>query len=318
MRKFLIGIIFLSVAFCMISADVAWARTYQLGILPLRKPSEMLKRFNALEKYLQQETGLDIKLRLYPTTGYTGGYTAIVRDVANGTIDFAWLASVTCVQAHESGPVIPFICAQKAGSPTYHGHLAVRVDAPFQSLEDLKGKKVAGTSASSTSGNLMPSAWLKDQGIDKFKYFGAYEYLGRHDNACQAVISGQFDACFVNEATFDSFNKDKVQLRSLWRHAAVPEFPMCVNTEEVDAETLAKVKAALLVMHEKDRPGLEAVSRKYDKWVSIDWEDYMEMKKTVDTVHGQKFYDLDYWQAEADKKAKEKEAKKAAEAKKAK
>ncbi|MCK4993425.1 MAG: phosphate/phosphite/phosphonate ABC transporter substrate-binding protein, partial [Candidatus Omnitrophica bacterium] len=308
MRKFIIGFIVFCLLSCVVMSEVAWAKTYQIGILPLRKPSEMLERFDALEKYLQRETELDIKLKLYPTTGYTGGYTAIVRDVANGTIDFAWLASVTCVQAHESGPVIPFVCAQNAGSPTYYGHLAVRVDAPYQSLEDLKGKKVAGTSASSTSGNLMPTSWLKGQGIDKFKYFGAFEYLGRHDNACQAVISGQFDACFVNEATFDSFNKEKVQLRSLWRHAAVPEFPMCVNTENVDAQILERIKAALLIMHEKAPEALEAVSVKYDKWVPIAWEDYLEIKKTVDTVHGQKFYDLDYWQAEADKEAMEKEA----------
>lgn len=309
MRRILVGIVLMFVMVCMISTEAAWAKTYQLGILPLRKASEMLMRFAELEKYLNSETGLDIKLKLYPTTGYTGGYTAIVRDIANGTIDFAWLASVTCVQAHESGPVIPFICAQKKGSATYYGHLAVRVDSPYQSLEDLKGERVCGTSASSTSGNLMPTAWLKDQGIDKFKYFSAFEYLGRHDNACQAVISGQFSACFVNEATFDSFNKEGVQLRSLWRHAAVPEFPICVNTDNVDAETLEKVKAALLMMHEKDMPGLVAVSKSYDKWVSITWEDYMEMKKTVDIVHGAKFYDLDYWQAEADKKAKVKAAK---------
>ena len=312
MRKVFIGIIMLCLLVSVVMSDVAWAKTYTMGVLPLRKPSEMLKRFAGVENFLQKETGLDIKLKLYPTTGYTGGYTAIVRDVANGTIDFAWLASVTCVQAHESGPVIPFVCPQKAGSPTYYGHLAVKVGSPYQSLEDLKGKKVAGTSASSTSGNLMPTAWLKDQGIDKFKYFGAFEYLGRHDNACLAVISGQFAACFVNEATLDSFNKDKVQLRSIWRQAAVPEFPMCVNTESVDTETLEKVKAALLIMHEKDKEALTAVSKKYDKWVTISWEDYLGIKKTVDIVHGPKFYDLDYWQAEADKKAKAKAAKKAA------
>ena len=311
MIKKLLTIMLVGLCVSLSQVEVVLAKTYYLGILPLRKPSEMLTRFDAVEKHLQQETGLDIRLRLYPTTGYTGGYTAIVRDISIGKIDFAWLASVTAVQAHETGPVIPFACAQKSGSPTYHGHLAVRADSLFQSLEDLKGKKVAGTSASSTSGNLMPSAWLLNQKIDKFTYFGAFEYLGRHDNAAQAVISKQFDGCFINEATFDSFNTDVVQLRSLWRHPAVPEFPFCVNTEKVDEATLKIVKDAILNMHEKDKEGVLKVARKYDKWVPISWEDYIAIKEVVDVVHGPKFYDLDYWQSMADKKQKEKEAKEA-------
>ncbi|MCK5580247.1 MAG: phosphate/phosphite/phosphonate ABC transporter substrate-binding protein [Candidatus Omnitrophica bacterium] len=310
MVKKVIGITLVCLCIFFSQAEAAWARTYYLGILPLRKPSEMLKRFDAVEKHLQEETGLDIRLRLYPTTGYTGGYTAIVRDISTGKIDFAWLASVTCVQAHETGPVVPFACAQKSGAPAYHGHLAVRVDAPFQSLEDLKGKKVCGTSASSTSGNLMPSAWLKNQNIDKFTYFGTFEYLGRHDNAAQSVISKQFDGCFINEATFDSFNTEGAKLRSLWRHTAVPEFPFCVNTEKVDEATLKKVKDAVLNMHEKDMEGMLKVARKYDKWVSVTWEDYIGIKKVIDTVYGPEFYDLDHWQSMADKKKKEKKGNK--------
>ncbi len=298
-KKGFIIILFLALIVCPLEA--ALARTYYLGVLPLRKPSEMLKRFEAVEKHLQEETGLDIRVRLYPTTGPTGGYTSIVRDIANGEIDFAWLASVTAVQAHEAGPVVPFACAQNAGSPIYYGHLAVRVDAPYQSLEDLEGKKVAGTSASSTSGNLMPTAWLKNQGIDKFEYFSEYQYLGRHDNAAQAVISKQYDGCFINEATFNMFNNEEKQLRSLWRHDAVPEFPFTVNTEKVEPEVLAKVKAAVLNMHEKDLEGVQKVFSKYDQWVSIGWEDYKAIKDVIDVVYGPVFYDLDAWEAQADK-----------------
>ena len=285
--------------------EVVWAGRLYLGILPLRKPSEMLERFKSVEKYLCEETGLDIHLRLYPTSGVTGGYTALVKDVVAGEIDFAWLAPVTCVQAVGSGPVIPFACAQKSGSPTYYGHLAVRVDSPYKSFHGLKGKKVCGTSASSTSGNLMPTGWLNAQGIDKFKYF-EWEYLGRHDKAAQAVIIGQFEGCFINDATFNQYNEEKEQLRSLWRHPAVPEFPFCANTDKVCPEVLQKVKAALLKMHEVDLAGIKAVNKKYERWVSIGREDYKAVKEVVDSIHGPRFYDLDYWQQKADKEKKAK------------
>ena len=54
---------------------------YYLGVLPLSNPSEMLKQFSGVEEYLREETGLNIKLRLYPTSGDLGGYSAVVRDV---------------------------------------------------------------------------------------------------------------------------------------------------------------------------------------------------------------------------------------------
>lgn len=253
---------------------------YYLGILPLRNPSTMLDRFSGVEEYLREETGLNIKLKFYPTSGDIGGYTTVVRDVANGVTSFAYLASVTTVQANGNGPVIPFVCAQKGGSPTYQGDLVVKEDSPYQKLEDLKGKKVSGTSKSSTSGNLMPLAMLQQKSIDSETYFDeGMMYLGSHDKAVDAVLLGKVDACFINEATFDKY-KEK-GLRSIWRHDPVPEFPFVVNTEKVSPEVIELVKTALLKMHETKLEGVQSVNEKYEKWVAINWEDYLGDRKSV-------------------------------------
>lgn len=269
---------------------------YYLGILPLRKPSTMLERFSGVEKYLQDTTGLNIKLRLYSTSGDVGGYTAVVKDVSSGSISFAYLASVTTVQANGNGPVIPFICAQKNGLPTYQGDLVVKVDSSYQTLADLKDKKVSGTSKSSTSGNLMPSAMLKQADIDKETYFdGGMIYLGSHDKAAEAVLAGIIDAAFINEATLNKYNKDGMVLRSVWKHDPVPEFPFVVNTETVSPEVLEKVKNALLKMHETNLTGIQSANENYEKWVEINWEDYLSIKEAIDEVYGPVFYNLDEW-----------------------
>ena len=189
-------------------------KIYYLGILPLRTPSTMLERFAGLEKYLRDETGLNIKLRLYPTAGEVGGYTAVVRDIVGGKTSFAWLAVVTAVQANGNGSVIPFACAQKSGSPTYQGGLAVKTDSSYRTLAELEGKKVYGSSKSSTSGNLMPSAMLKQKGINKETYFdGGMQFSGSHDKAADAVLAGILDGCFINDATFNRYNAEKQVLR---------------------------------------------------------------------------------------------------------
>lgn len=269
---------------------------HYLGILPLQNPSTMLEQFSGVEQYLRDKTGLNIKLRLYPTSGEIGGYTAVVKDVSKGNISFAYLASVTTVQANGNGPVIPFACAQNKGSATYRGDLAVKIDSSYRTLSDLKGKKVSGTSKSSTSGNLMPSAMLKQRGIDEKTYFdGGMMYLGSHDKAAQAVLAGTIDACFINEATLNKYNAETQVLRSIWKHDSVPEFPFVVNTDKVTPEELVKVKNALLKMHETNIQGIQSINKDYEKWVAIDWEDYLGIKNAIDEVYGPVFYNLDEW-----------------------
>jgi phosphate/phosphite/phosphonate ABC transporter binding protein len=256
----------------------------------------MVNQFKGVEKYLNENTSLNVKLRLYPTSGELGGYTAVVKDISEGKISFAYLASVTTIQANGNGPVIPFACAQKNGSPTYRGDLVVRADSPYQSLEDLKGKKVSGTSKSSTSGNLMPSSWLKSLEIDPTTYFeGGMMYLGSHDKAIQAVIKGTIDGAFINESTMYKFNKDEQVTRSLWRHPPVPEFPFVVNTEKVTDAQLAEVKEAMLRMHETDLEDIQRVEPNYEKWVELNLEDCMDIKAAIDDVYGPVFYDLEEW-----------------------
>ncbi|MEA2113395.1 MAG: phosphate/phosphite/phosphonate ABC transporter substrate-binding protein, partial [Patescibacteria group bacterium] len=271
-------------------------KIYYLGILPLRKPSTMLERFSGLEKYLRDETGLNIRLRFYSTAGEVGGYTAVVKDITSGKTSFAWLASVTTVQAYENGPIAPFVCPQKSGSPTYQGGLAVKIDSPHKTIADLKGKKVYGSSKSSTSGNLMPSAMLEQEGINKETYFdGGLQFSGSHDKAAEAVLAGIIDACFINDMTFDKYNTDKEVLRYIWKHDPVPEFPFVVNTEKIAPEKLVKVKNTLLKMHETNLEDIRAISPEYEKWVTINWEDYLGIKESIDKVYGPVFYNLDKW-----------------------
>lgn len=277
--------------------DPVEKNVHYLGILPLMSPAKMAERFSGVEKYLRKETGLNIKLKLYPTTETTDGYTKIVRDIVDGKITFAYLASVTTVQAQRNNPaVMPFVCAQKNGSPTYRGDLAVQVNSNFHSLEDLEGRKVSGASRSSTSGGLMPAAMLKNSSV---RFDGGMIFLGSHDKVAEAVIAGTMDACFINETTFNKYNKEAPKLKSIWRHDSVPEFPFNVNRDKITTEDLDKVKEALLMMHRTDLRGIQIVDENYEKWVEIEWEDYLGVKKAIDDVYGPIFYDLDKWEQKA-------------------
>ena len=268
------------------------AQVIRFGVLPVNQPETMAERFQPLIEYLSRETGYRIELKTYPTAGKSGGYTAAVRGLLSGDTPFAYLAPVTISQARHHDPAIePVVCAVRGGSPSYVGQIAVRTDSDIQRPEDLVGRRVIGASPSSTSGNLMPSGMLIARGIDKAT-FAAMDFAGGHDKAARAVLDGSYDAAWINDKNFQKFKDQGVGLRAVWVHEPVPEFPITANTRYVRPEVLDRIRTALLAMHEKDPAALRAIDPKYDKWVSVRWQDYAPVKLTIDAVHGDQFYVL--------------------------
>lgn len=291
MKKYLKGVVVVFSALLIATTCFAGTTVY-FGVLPLEQPETMFDRFNPLIEYLKKEIKVDLDLKLYPTRGFSGGYTSAVRGLINKSTSFAYLAPVTLAQAHHhDNKIVPIACAVRGGAPTYVGQIAVRNDSKIKKVKDLKGKRVIGSSRSSTSGNLMPSGMLIEKGIKKSD-FAAMDFAGGHDKAALAVLSGDYDACWINDKNFKKFKDQGEGLRAIWVHAPVPEFPICVNTRYTSPKLIEKVKKALLKMHETDLAGIKAIDKKYEKWVSMSWDDYQPIKNTVDKVYGIDFYEL--------------------------
>ncbi len=266
--------------------------TIRFGVLPINQPQTMAERFNPLMAYLEKATGYDFELRLYETGSKSGGYTAAVRGLLSGETPFAYLAPVTISQArHHDSAVEPLVCAVRGGSATYVGQIAVRKDSEIQKVEDLIGRRVIGASPSSTSGNLMPSGMLVEKGIDKSQ-FAAMDFAGGHGKAAMAVLNGNYDACWINDKNFQKYKDQGKGLRAIWTHAPVPEMPIAVNTRFVKRDMLKNIANALQEMHTKDLAAMKAIDPKYEKWVTVKWEAYQPVKKTIDRVHGTAFYAL--------------------------
>ncbi|MGM0629269.1 MAG: phosphate/phosphite/phosphonate ABC transporter substrate-binding protein [Patescibacteria group bacterium] len=278
----------------------------KFGLLPLHIPTKMSDRFGALESYINESTDLKVKMKYYPTEGELGGYSAAVRDFIDGEIGFVYLAPVTTIQAYGNvgDQMEVLVCGERYnGSATYQGDLIVREDSPYQSVRDLEGEPVAGTSISSTSGNLMPSAMLIEEGIDAESFFvsidedkeGGLSYLGSHDKAVDALLSGLVEGAFVNEQTMHKFMEDGAEIRSIWRHDPVPEFPISANKNVVTEEEIEQFYEAVLENEEMDSKAYERIDADYNRFVDVSIDDYLPVKKAIDNVHGEIFYDLERW-----------------------
>ncbi len=289
---FVAGLIAAGLAFGDSGVVAQNQQVIHFGVLPVNQPETMAKRFEPLIDYLNKETGYRFELKTYPTSGESGGYTEAVRNLVSGDTPFSYLAPVTISQArHHDAAIEPVVCAVRGGSPTYVGQIAVRTDSDIQRPEDLVGRRVIGASPSSTSGNLMPSGMLISKGIDKSS-FAAMDFAGGHDKAAKAVLEGRYDAAWINDKNFQKFKNQGSGLRPVWIHDPVPEFPIAVNTRYVRPEVLTQVTTALLQMHDKAPAAIKAIDPKYEKWIVVKWDDYAPIKKTIDLVHGPRFYEL--------------------------
>ncbi len=101
----------------------------------------------------------------------------------------------------------------------------VRKDSPFQKLSDLKGARVAHTSASSNSGNLAPRVLFPPQGLRPDEDYQP-QMSGGHDKSTLGVAAGDYDMAPVASDVFDrmaargTVNRD--DFRILYRSPVFP------------------------------------------------------------------------------------------------
>ena len=130
-----------------------------------------------------------------------------LRDaLADGKVDIAWIPPLAFVQAqaknHDIAPLNKAM-RQGGGSLFYRAVFVVGQGSAAKSLADLKGKKVAWVSKSSTSGYLFPRELLRQGGFNPDAFFSAESFAGDHLAACKALAAGQADvaATFASEPT---------------------------------------------------------------------------------------------------------------------
>jgi phosphonate transport system substrate-binding protein len=126
----------------------------------------------------------------------------------------------------------------------------------IKSLADLKGKDVSFGSQSSTSGHLMPRAFLLQNGLNPDKDFKRVAYSGAHDATIAAVASGKVQAGALNISVWDKFVADKKvepgKVRVFFTTPPYYDYNWTVHAD-MPASLREKLAAALLAL-KKDTP----------------------------------------------------------------
>lgn len=219
------------------------ADVLKVSAIPDEAPTELLRKFEPLGAYLQQELGMEVKF--VPVSDYA----AVVEGLAADRVDLAWLGGFTFVQAKlKTGNAIPLV--QREKDEKFISRF-ISADENVQSLADLKGKTFAFGSVSSTSGSLMPRFFMQKDGIVPEDHFSRVAFSGAHDATAAWVEAGKVDAGVLNGAVWDKLvAAGKIDTAKVRVFATTPpyyDYNWTVRGN-LDSALTAKIKAAFLAL----------------------------------------------------------------------
>ncbi|MBM0745718.1 phosphate/phosphite/phosphonate ABC transporter substrate-binding protein (plasmid) [Phormidium sp. CLA17] len=259
----------------------------RISVLPTQNKAEQEQMIAPLDAHLEKVLGQRVEFLI------AASYKDNVDMLVDGRANAAYTGAVSYFEALERGAKVEPLAApidQFTNRPWYRACIIVAASSPIQTLADLRGKRVAFVSPSSTSGYLMPLAALKQLGIDPDRDFAAVIFGGTHAQTEALLEDGKVDAIATN---IPSYNKRQSlgQLtpgnsRVLWESAPVPHSPFLVASNLPPA-LIEKLKEAFLTVP----PGLQdIVGTQAQGYTLVEASDYepiqqlrIQLRLTADT-----------------------------------
>ncbi|SDK18144.1 phosphate/phosphite/phosphonate ABC transporter substrate-binding protein [Sediminibacillus albus] len=176
--------------------------TLTVQFVPSQNADTLEAKAKPLEELLSER--LDIPVEVSVSTNYN----TIIEAMDSKKVDVGFLPPTAYVLAKEKGAAEVILQAQRfgvedeTGQPTdelvdgYKSEFVVKADSDIESIEDLKGKKIAFQDVTSSAGYVWPAASLMDAGIDPLEDVQGVTVKG-HDQGVISVLNGDVDAAVV-------------------------------------------------------------------------------------------------------------------------
>ncbi len=199
------------------------------------------KDFQPIFSAIEQAHGLKFDIKVGQS------YGAVVEAMCNGTADIAWYGPATYLQARSRGCAELLALAVRNGDSVYYSGIFAHKDSGINSINDLKGKRMALGDVNSTSSFNVPVAMMLGAGVTPARDAATINLAGSHANVLKALSEGLVDA---GGASFDSFEKavnakaiDPSKIKVVVKSAPIPYPPLAMHPRLADGVKV-KLRAA--------------------------------------------------------------------------
>jgi len=201
-------------------------------------------------------------------------------------VDLAYLAPFSYLEARKCLPELePLVTDVREGIDFYTGLLVVRDQSGIESLEDLRGKRVAFTSRASASGYVLPLAFLADNGIQVATDLGELVFTQHHDVSLQLLIDQQVDVAAVSSTMLRAARKRGMPLDDLVILARTGTVPQDVisSTGSLPPDLVERITEALLSIssHDQSSRALLPTLLRLNGWHRADKADYDRLERSI-------------------------------------
>lgn len=230
------------------------SRVIRFGLTPVFLTND-LEVLNALQTYLQEQTGYAVELVSRRT------YQEVTSLLVSGQLDAAWICGFPFIQYKDNLSLVAI--PEWNGKPLYQAYLIVAGDRNVDSWRGIEGDIHAFSDPNSNSGYLVTRALLNENSLDLATFFRKTMFTYGHRNVIRAVASGLAQSGSVDGYVWEVMkaiepelvDKTKVIRKSEW--LGFP--PIATSRQNADSDVITALRAALLVMndHESGRKVLE-------------------------------------------------------------
>ena len=215
-----------------------------IGFIPVEKADELTPKAEALEKFLESELGIDVKV-VVPTN-----YETIIEGMRFGHIDAAFMDTGPAWITHERTGAEAVLAELVKGKVNYQATVwTLAENDSINTLEDTVGKRVAFTSITGSSGFVRPMGTLVTDGHINIEgndivaleqalanNFESYTFAGGYKAALNLLLNGDVDVAFGSDIAPKKYLslEDQAKLRPVTTIGPVPSHVFMVSSSMTD------------------------------------------------------------------------------------
>jgi len=203
------------------------------GVVSRFSPHLLYEGYQPLMDYLSRETPYKFRLKLSHT------YEETIEQLNSGDVSAAFLGTYIYILNRDNSDLQCILKPlNKNGEPFFHSVVVSTLNSHINSIEDLKGKRLALPSPHSYSANwLFNDTGLKQADMDSIHHFDF------HNTVIYEILKGDFDAGIVKDRVALEFKEKGIRI--IQRSDSIPASPIVIH-KKTAPEIAQAISEALL------------------------------------------------------------------------